>query len=140
MDAAATALNRLRAAVYEWGQPGTIDQDYADEFTAHVNDDLNTPRAVASTWELVKSDLPASTKKATLLHFDKVLGLRLSEWQPAEEVVPDEITALIRQRQQARAEKRWRDADTLRDQITAAGYEIEDTPQGPRVKTQRRLK
>jgi len=70
----------------------------------------------------------------------KVLGLRLSEWQPAEEVVPDEIAALIRQRQQARAEKRWRDADTLRDQITAAGYEIEDTPQGPRVKTHRRLK
>ena len=70
----------------------------------------------------------------------KVLGLRLSEWQPAEEVVPDKIAALIRPRQQARAEKRWRDADTLRDQITAAGYEIEDTPQGPRVKTQRRLK
>ncbi len=91
-------------------------------------------------WELVKSDLPASTKKATLLHFDKVLGVRLSEWQPAEEVVPDEIAALIRQRQQAHAEKQWGDADTLRDQIAAAGYEIEDTPQGPRVKTQGRLK
>ena len=33
-------LNRLRAAVYEWGQPGTIDQGYADEFTAHVNDEI----------------------------------------------------------------------------------------------------
>ena len=135
LDGAATALNRLRGTMSEWGPPGTTDRDYADKFTAHVNDDLNTPRAVALTWELVKSGLPDSTKKATLLHFDKVFGLRLAEWQPAEDSVPDEIAALAQQRQQARAEKRWGDADALRDQIIAAGYEIEDTPQGPRVKT-----
>ena len=135
LDGAATALNRLRGAMSEWGPPGTPDRDTADKFTAHVNDDLNTPRAVALAWELVKSGLPDSTKKATLLHFDKVFGLRLAEWQPAEDSVPDEIAALAQQRQQARAEKRWGDADALRDQIIAAGYEIEDTPQGPRVKT-----
>jgi cysteinyl-tRNA synthetase len=100
----------------------------------HINSDLNMPRAVALTWELVKSDLPASTKKATLCEFDKVLGLRLAEWEPPKEIVSDEVLALVQQREQARAEKRWQDADTLRDQIVAAGYEIEDTPQGPRVR------
>jgi len=37
------------------------------------------------------------------------------------------------QRQQARAGKRWQEADTLRAQIQAAGYKVEDTPQGPRM-------
>jgi cysteinyl-tRNA synthetase len=51
--------------------------------------------------------------------------------------VPDEIKALVQQRQRARADRRWQDADALRDEIFAAGYEIEDTPQGPRVRTQK---
>jgi hypothetical protein len=53
-----------------------------------INDDVNMPWAVALTWELVKSALPASTKKATLSQFDRVFGLRLAEWQPVEAVVP----------------------------------------------------
>jgi cysteinyl-tRNA synthetase len=44
---------------------------------------------------------------------------------------------LVEERQKARQEKRWKDADTLREQVIAAGYEIEDTPQGPRVKHRR---
>jgi cysteinyl-tRNA synthetase len=138
LDGAATALNRLRLAAYEWGAPDTLDEGYMDRLAEHVNDDLNMPRAAALTWDLAKSDLPAATKKATLLEFDKMLGLRLADRQPTEEIVPEEITTLVQQRQQARQEKRWKDADTVRDQIAAAGYEIKDTPQGPRVK--RRVK
>ena len=134
LDGAARALDRLRAAAYELGEPGETDEEYVTRFRSHINDDLNMPRALALTWELVKSELPNTTKKATLLHFDQVLGLRLAEWEPVEEVVPDEIMALVQQREEARKAKRWQDADALRDQVTAAGYEIEDTPQGPRVK------
>jgi cysteinyl-tRNA synthetase len=43
----------------------------------------------------------------------------------------------VEQRQQARAEKRWNDADALRNQITAAGWELMDTPEGPKVKPRR---
>jgi cysteinyl-tRNA synthetase len=134
LAAAAKSLERLRLAAYEWGQPGTADADFVERFTEQVNDDLNMPRAVALTWELVKCDLPPATKKATLLVFDHVLGLRLAEWQPAEDKVPDEVLALVEQRQQARKEKRWQDADALRASISAAGYVMEDTPHGPRVK------
>ncbi|MCI0396558.1 MAG: cysteine--tRNA ligase [Chloroflexi bacterium] len=133
LDGAVVALNRLRRAAYEWGRPGTLDEEYLDRFATCVNDDLNTPRAIAVAWDLVKSDLPAATKKATLLAFDQVFGLKLAEWEPPEEIIPDEILALVEQRQQARAEKRWQDADALREQVRAAGYDIEDTPQGPRV-------
>ncbi len=134
LDGAATALNRLRTAVHSWGDPGTPDPEYVERFTAQINDDLNMPRALAVLWDLVRSDLEPATKKATVLLFDQVFGLGLAEWQPEESAVPAEILALAEQRQQARAEKRWQDADRLRDQIKAAGYELEDTPQGPRVR------
>lgn len=131
----ATALNRLRMTAYEWGNPATtLDENYMARFTVCINDDLNMPRALALVWDLVKSELPAPVKKATILHFDRVLGLRLAEWQPVNSVVPDDILALVERRQQARTEKRWKEADALRAQVTAAGYEIEDTPQGARVR------
>jgi cysteinyl-tRNA synthetase len=134
IDASAKSLDRLRVAAYAWGQPGTADGDYLARFSEPINEDLNMPRAMAVTWDLVKSALPAPVKKATLLEFDKVLGLGLAGWAPAEEKIPDKILDLVEKRLLARREKRWKDADALRDQIGAAGYTLEDTPQGPRVK------
>ncbi|HSD82832.1 MAG TPA: DALR domain-containing protein, partial [Anaerolineae bacterium] len=133
LDGAATALNRLRAQAHAWGEAGVIDEEYADRFAAQLNDDLNLPRALAIVWELAKSDRPDSAKKATLLQFDRVLGLGLAEWRPAETIIPTEILILVQQRQQARATKQWQRADELRGQISAAGYEVEDTPRGPQV-------
>jgi cysteinyl-tRNA synthetase len=133
LDGAATALNRLCALAHAWGQPGTIDEDYVGRFAAQLDDDLNLPRAVAVMWDLAKSDLPDAAKKATLLQFDRILGLGLAGWRPAETIVPDNIWQLVQQRQQARAAKQWQIADQLRGQISAAGYEVDDTPQGPHV-------
>jgi len=137
LDAAAKSLDRLRAISFELGQPGGVDADFLNRFSEIINDDLNMPRAVALTWELVRSDLPAEVRKGTLLRFDEVLGLDLVNWKPRDEETPAEILALVEQRQQARAEKRWKDADALRDQITTAGWELMDTPEGPRVKAKR---
>ena len=81
--------------------------------------------------------MPAATKKATLLQFDRVFGLRLAEWHPVEATVPEAIWVLVQQRQQARVEKRWQDADVLREQVKAAGYDITDTPQGPCIQLRR---
>lgn len=137
LDGASVSLDRLRNMVFEWGDAGVADEDYMDQFTRQINDDLNMPRALAVTWDLARSSLPAATKKATILMFDRVLGLRLSEWAPVEEVIPDEIKQLVEQRTLARKEKRWADADNLRQQVLEAGFEIEDTPQGPRVKSRK---
>jgi cysteinyl-tRNA synthetase len=134
LDGATTALNRLRQAAYDWGAAGPVDEAFVDRFAAQVNDDLNMPRALAVMWELVKSDLDAAVKKGTLLLFDQILGLGLADWQPPAEEIPAEITALLERRQAARAAKQWAEADALRDQITAAGYVIEDTPVGPRAR------
>ncbi len=134
MESAATSLNRLRTTVIELAEPGMVDMDYLNRFSEAINDDLNTPRALAVVWDLVRSEVPASTRKATLLKMDEVLGLDLANWQPKMEEVPEEVVTLLNARALARKEKRWADADTIRSQVTALGYEIEDTAQGPKVK------
>jgi cysteinyl-tRNA synthetase len=133
LDAAAKALDRLHRIVHGWGEAGSVDEDFMDRFMTHIDNDLNLPRALALAWDLTRSNLPDSTKKATIVEFDRILGLGLADWEPDEVVIPDEVMALVEQRQQARAEKRWADADALRDQITAAGYQIKDTPQGAEI-------
>lgn len=134
LDGAATALNRLRSTQYEWGAPSAPDSAFVARFTEQINDDLNAPRALAVMWDLLRSDLPKAVKKATLLKFDEVFGLGLADWKPAENTIPAHILVLADERQRARKEKRFADSDTLRAQIAAAGYLVEDTPQGPRVK------
>jgi cysteinyl-tRNA synthetase len=134
MDSATTALNRLRKVFFDVKEMGSINQNFSDQFVAHINNDLNMPRALGVVWELVKNAIPSPDKKATLMHFDKVLGLRLSDWHPQEQNIPAEIKILVEQRCKARAEKRYEEADKLRFQINAAGYEIEDTPKGSKVK------
>ncbi len=161
LDGALTALNRLRALAHEWGQassdmsfrgrslaeesspptgaaPPAPDPSFVDRFVDCLNDDLNTPRALALAWELARADLAPAVKRATLLVFDQVLGLGLADWQPpAAAAVPAEVAALVEQRQAARQEKRWQDADSLRAQIRALGYEIEDSASGAQVRPSR---
>ena len=132
LDGAVTALDRLRDIVYGWGEPGRIDEEWMQTFVEQVNDDLNVTRALAVTWDLTRSDLADADKKATVLRFDEVLGLGLADWQPA--VVPEAVMALVRQRDEARAGKRWADADSLRDEIATAGYEVRDTAEGAVVR------
>jgi cysteinyl-tRNA synthetase len=135
LDGAETALNRLRMACFSLGKPSNVDTDFLEQFTVRINNDLNMPQALALTWDLIKSDLHDATKKATILKFDEVLGLRLKEWRPAEEkAIPEEIMSLVEERQRARTEKNWQKADALRDQICEAGYELMDTPDGPKIK------
>jgi len=136
-DAAAKALDRLRLTALEWNSAGEPDAAQLAKFTECVNDDLNIPRALAVVWDLAGSDLAPGVKKATLIRFDEVLGLRIADWRPAQEQVPREIRKMLEARQKARAAKQWKDADRLRDEILAAGYEILDTPQGPKAKRKR---
>ena len=136
LDGATTALGRLREAYFDWEDGGDISADYQQRFLACVNDDLNTSQAIALVWDLVKNkSVNSADKKATIDLFDQVLGLNLSDWQPAaEEAVPDEIVQLAEARQTARASKDWAAADAARDELAAKGYEVIDTPEGFQVK------
>ncbi len=120
---------------------GKILSDYKEKFRAFVNDDLDTPRAVALIWDLLKdstSDISPADKLTTILDFDNVLGLGLANKmkllnQSTDEVstkIPDEIIALAEAREKARQAKDWKKADALRGDIEKAGFDILDNKAG----------
>jgi cysteinyl-tRNA synthetase len=134
---AQSAYNKLTNIVLELPeQGGVIDQRYADEFAAYINDDLNTAEAIALIWKLIKDRTCSNADKyATLLKFDEVLGLGLDKVKEVASVfvVPDHISVLVQQREQARNEKNFAESDRLREQIAELGYEVKDSPQGQKL-------
>jgi cysteinyl-tRNA synthetase len=131
LAAAQTALERLRRAYRALPSGGAADPAYRERMLAALNDDLNTPRALALAWEVLKSALPGAVQKATLGWLDAAIGLDLDAWRPEHHAAPDAVLELVDARQQARLEKRWADADALRAQIEAAGFSVRDTAAGP---------
>jgi len=133
LGGAAKTLDRLRKYYVEWGKATLPDNNFLDRFLKLINNDIDMPQVLALTWELVRGDLPSSVKKSTLGEFDKVLGLNLSSWEIADKTIPEEIHTLVNQRQQARKDKDWKVADSIRDKILEAGFIIEDTPEGVEI-------
>lgn len=131
LSAASVGLSRLRTAYAACPSGGEPDTALIDAFNQDLNEDLNLPKALAETWNVIRSDRNPSSKLATLNVFDEVLGLRLKEWRPAEVEVGDEIRELAAARDRARRERRWSEADRLRTEINTRGYTVADTPDGP---------
>jgi cysteinyl-tRNA synthetase len=136
LDAAAVGLDRMRHGVHALRDAGNgaPDAQRIERFTSEVNDDLNTPRALAVAWEVLRGDLPPPVRRATLLAFDRVFGLGLATWEPREERIPDDVRALAEARAEARRAKQWAEADRLRGALQAAGWEMEDRPDGYALK------
>ncbi|MGA9912473.1 MAG: cysteine--tRNA ligase, partial [Paraburkholderia sp.] len=130
LDAAQSALDRLRRTYVQWPEGGTPDLSFVARFKAEVDQDLNLPRALAVLWEVVRSDLPATTRRATVDRFDVVLGLRLADWKEDLPAIPADIALLFDEREMARAAKDWNEADRLREQLRAEGWIVEDGRSG----------
>jgi len=122
---------REKVAQYQYEEVAP-DGESLSEFRGRINNDLNTPQALAFLFEVVRSTLPDTVKRATMLEFDKVLGLKLDKI-PAESEAPQDVVDLLVQRQQFRREKNWQESDRIRREIVAKGYDVEDTPEGSRV-------
>jgi cysteinyl-tRNA synthetase len=134
LSSAANGFERMRALVHRLGAAQEPDQHYLERFRSELHHDLNFPRALALAWELLKSDLPDGVKKATILRFDETFGLRLALWQPDVVSMSHGLAELMAQRELARNERRWLDADRIRLQVREIGYELDDTPQGQQAR------
>jgi cysteinyl-tRNA synthetase len=139
MEAAQNGLHHLRNQVRtlhnEAGpdlERGQIDNALREKFRAEINDDLNMPRAMAVVQDLIKSELSAPDKLATLYDVDRVLGFDLKEVDQ-EEALPEDIRRMADERLAARKAKNWALSDQLRDAIQERGYLVQDTPQGTKV-------
>lgn len=127
LDAAATALERLRNNVFALGAPAAApDAEFVAHFMEKLNDDLNFAQALALAFEAIKSDLPPDVKKATMLKFDEALGLGLAMWEPKTVDVPANVRAVADARWAARNAKDWAEADRLRGELSALGWSMKD--------------
>lgn len=136
IDSAQRALNRLYENMKKYPKvDAEFHKEYEEKFHLAINDDLDMPKAISILWELVRDDsVSPEVKRATLIQFDKVLGLSLDNPPEIKIEVPDEIWEMLEERERARKEKNWEKADKIREEIKDKGYIIEDTPQGPRIK------
>lgn len=126
------ALMSLREKVLSWGNdPSAPDEKFLKEFRIRINNDLNTPQAIALLWEVADSSLTPEKKKATILEFDRILNLELARSSIGE--IPEEVIALVQERESLRKKGEWEKSDRLRQEIPKRGYEVRDTPAGPKI-------
>ena len=146
LQTARGALARLDECIakleaFAAGVPGESDRLLLDEFTQAMDADLNISEAwgVVFSWvrglnrEIAEGRLTpqrAADALAAWRKVDSVLGMG----RPPEATAPPEVLQLLEERQAARKAKDFKKSDTLRDAIKAAGWVIEDTPQGAKLK------
>ena len=145
LKASKQALFRLKRFVLETPstKKGVILENYQKLFHTAINDDLDTPKAIALMWELLKdTSVTVEDKIATLKEMDTVLDIGLND--DTEDIVrelgiisqtdiPDEIHELLEKRTLARATQNWSEADHIREMINMKGFTVEDTPQGQKI-------
>jgi len=125
LEAAKNARERLKRFVADnKDDDGEVCQIYKTRFNLKIDDDLNTPEALAVVWDLVKDVETSMGKKiATLKYFDDtILGFGLFE----KADIPTEIAKLAEERKAAREAKDYAKSDELRKEIEHKGWKIED--------------
>lgn len=150
IEQAKASLDRLynckSALEFAAGNAGEGDGDPAfaaalasrrDQFIAAMEDDLNTADAIAALFELVRDinvKLGAQPARADVAAaselFEELTGVLGLLYDRKTELLDEDIEALIEARTAARKAKNWAEADRIRDELTAKGIVLEDTPQG----------
>ncbi len=140
LASARTGAERLRQAAFDKGG-GTgepLDPARARErFTEAMDDDLNTPRALAALFALARSinrahdaGRDAGAAQAELRELAGVLGFTLHEPPPRDEDSAPFVALLVELRAELRAASQWALADRVREGLVALGVELRDGPEG----------
>jgi cysteinyl-tRNA synthetase len=139
------ALQRLRTRMAEWSREpapgdgaGSGAKAYEERFRAAIEDDLDTPRALAILGELEGDAAVAPAERfRAVAGFDRILGLDLAVAVDAEPELPPGASDLISRREHARADRDWAAADRLRDELAGLGVEVVDTRSGTQWRLRR---
>src|SRR3989344_3100161 len=127
VDSLKTARTRLPQNI-----PWKLETD--KKFGNAMDDDFNTPRAIAIIFRLIrqKNSLNAKDVLEFLRRADKFFDFIF--WPKAKEKIPAELSRLAGQRQEYREKKEWHKADEIRKEMKKLGWTVEDTDEGPKVK------
>ena len=140
LDSARAGAERLRQAAFAKGVANGHALDPAEareRFIEAMDDDLNTPRALAALFDLARAinrahdeGRDAGEAQATLRELAGVLGFTLHEPPHGNENAAPFIDLLVELRADLRASKQWALADRVRDGLVELGVELHDGPEG----------
>lgn len=128
LESAQATVQKLRGIVspMKLGKKGC--DTFEKKFFDALNDDLNTPQALAVMWEMIKSTEPDDAKRASINLFDEILGLGLAKLK--EKKIPKDILSLKDEHDEARKQKNYQLADETRKELEQKGFPIDDTANG----------
>ena len=146
LDNARAGLQRMYTALrgLDVSVPAATGTQFEHDFNEVMNDDFNTPKALAVLFELAryvntlkeKHPKRANSKGALLVKLGQVLGFLYDtaenylQSDSDRSLTGEEIDALIATREQARADKNWAESDRVRDELLAHGVVLEDGASG----------
>ncbi len=151
LKASQVAYEKLVSELAALPDGGVVSPAATETFLASINDDLNTPAALAYVWTILSDkNMSAADKKATILSFDAVLGLRLADGASHKDAVEyirvqdadikitlkkgreltEALKQLIHDREIARRSKDWSTSDSIRDTLNQQGVTVLDTEDG----------
>ncbi|MDE2070512.1 MAG: cysteine--tRNA ligase [Gammaproteobacteria bacterium] len=146
LEVAAAGLARLYLAL-RGVAPGSAppQSGFRERFADAMNDDFNTPVAISVLFDLAReinrrreTGVEAGDLAGLLIELGGALGILQSNpeqylqagAQAASGLSAEKIDALIKARNAARAQRQWREADRIRDELSAAGVVLEDGAHG----------
>ena len=137
LDIARNAFLKLKSRVLGIEKDGEVDLDkrteYVNKFSDAINNDLNTSLMITVLYDLLKdSSVNGNTKIDLISEFDKVLSLDLLK-EDLKEISLDlenEILSKIEERKEAKKNKDFAKADSIRDELLSKGVKLIDTREG----------
>jgi len=142
-NARKSLVDKVRSLAAKCGLNAAADKEktanYIEDFNKAIEDDLNTPRALAELWGLLKEGAAEPETLAAVFDMDRVLGLGLENACKSEtptggkseyDAFSREIEELIVKRTEAKKAKNFAAADSIRQSLKERGIILEDGPAG----------
>ena len=135
LDSAENAYNKLINKVKSIkSDDSSIDENefnkYNDKFKEALSDNLNTSNALTVLYDVLKSDINNNTKLSLVESFDKVLSLNLLKEDKIDDELVSYINEMIEKRKEAKNNKDYSLADSIRDELLQKGIILKDTREG----------
>ena len=141
MDSVAAGYKKLRNRIAKLDASGEVNMDaakeYKEKFISVVGNDINTASGITLVYDVLKADLNDATKLYIIKDFDYVLSLNLTAGEVANNQsaqVDGELEAyiqeMIEKRANAKKERDFATADSIRDELAAKGIVLKDTREG----------
>ena len=133
LSGAENAYKKLKSRIASLKNDGNIDEDvlktYVTKFSKCLEDDMNTANAITLLYDLLKADTNDTTKIKVIEKMDAVLSLDLLK-KDEKNIDEEYIKEMIEKRNDAKKNKDYALADSIRDELAGMGITLKDTRDG----------